>query len=194
MMDETETLDRTDEWIETASGGKFHFLLPDSDSIRIKDIAHALSMIVRYTGHCKEFYSVAEHSVLCADYLERQDHPERVQLIGLLHDAAEAYISDLSKPLKQFLPQYRILEKRIQSAIWKKFLTGPPDSAECQAVEYADAVLLATEAKKLMPSGGEIWTLPADADPERIVIHCWPWQETVWQFTHRFRTLNAAKG
>lgn len=95
--------------IKTRSGIYIDLLDPDPKHIIIEDIAFALSNICRFTGHCN-FYSVAEHSINVCNNLE-----EEYKFCGLMHDATEAYLSDISTPLKQLLPEY----KRIELNMWK---------------------------------------------------------------------------
>ncbi len=109
------------DWIQTYTGRKFFPLDPDPEMICIEDIAHSLSQLCRYNGHSKIFYSVAQHSLvlsreLCSGW--------QYALMALLHDASEAYLSDLPRPLKMH-PQfafYRKAESRLQSMIYDRFL------------------------------------------------------------------------
>jgi hypothetical protein len=135
--------DDKDFWIQTFTGKQFYPLNPEESEYCIEDIAHALSNICRFTGHCHQFYSVAQHSVLVSELLS----PE-LALAGLLHDASEAYITDIARPLKH-LPEfegYRRIEKRTEDAIFKIFgvVNGHhPD------IKGMDALLLRNEAKCL---------------------------------------------
>lgn len=131
-----------DAWIQTFSGKAFFPFDPRPDQIDIEDIAHALSNICRFTGHTDIFYSVAEHSVRVARLVE----PE-YRLAALLHDASEAYLSDISAPIKPFLPDYVALEKRIEKAIAYRF--SLPYSMH-PSIKEADRVMLHTEAKFFM--------------------------------------------
>ncbi len=140
-----------ESYIETVSGRKFYFLAPKPEDFDIEDIAHALSMNCRYTGHCSRFYSVAEHSILVSEIL-----PPQLQLAGLLHDASEAYITDVASPIKQHLPDYQKMEDRIMSALATRFGIEYPLHP---AVKYADLVMLSTEAWNLLPSQGNSWNL-----------------------------------
>jgi len=85
-------------FLPTCSGRRVHLLNPSPDEIAIEDIAHALSHACRFAGHVPSYYSVAQHSVLVSELLD-----ERTALWGLLHDASEAYLHDLTRPLKRAL-------------------------------------------------------------------------------------------
>ena len=128
--------------IITASGKEIDFLNPISADISINDIAFALSHLCRYTGHTAEFYSVAQHSLLVSYAV-----PEEYALQGLLHDAAEAYLGDVSSPLKSLLPDYQAIEKKLEKLIWTTF--GLNDELH-QSVKDADMLLLRSEAKDLL--------------------------------------------
>ena len=133
------------EYIVTYSGKKFFFDRPTPESICIEDIAHALSQLCRWTGHSKRFYSVAEHSFRVS--VECPKHPLR----ALLHDASEAYIADISRPLKVLIgPLYRPIEERIENAIYARFGLKEATVAEMEEVKRIDNVVLATEARDLM--------------------------------------------
>ena len=137
--------------ILTHSGISFNLLEPDPDLIEIEDIAHALSHLCRFTGHTKCFYSVAEHSVLVSLYV-----PPQFGLEALLHDAAEAYIGDVSSPLKAQLHEYRNIEFKLDQAIRKRFGL-PPKQSPC--IKQADLIMLATEKRDLMPAHLDDWAL-----------------------------------
>lgn len=146
-------------YIETYSGKKFWFLDPTDDMFDIDDIAHALSLNCRYTGHCREFYSVAEHSLLCAAIVLNTINDEdpdtlKLALTALLHDASEAYVTDLASPLKAHMPEYKEIEDGVQKALATKYdLPYPfPD-----IIHDADRIALKFEAEKLMVSKGEGW-------------------------------------
>lgn len=131
-------------WIQTFRGLRFHHLDPQPDDICIEDIAHALSNLCRFAGHTREFYSVAQHSVLASKCC-----PDRDALWGLLHDAAEAYCVDVPRPLKHMpgMEPYRATEDAIMQVIADKFgLPWPqPDS-----VKWADETVLFTEKRDLL--------------------------------------------
>lgn len=150
-----------DPWIRTFGGKEFHFKNIDPDSILLTDIAHSLSLNCRFTGHLKEFYSVAEHclwvSVFSFNFakagisgktLPMNDYEAaRVSLYGLMHDAAETYVTDLNKPAKTMLPDYQELEKKVERAIFDKFKLP---FEQPYIVKYADNTMLMAEAATLL--------------------------------------------
>lgn len=133
---------RHGDFIGTYSGGRFWPLDPRPEDVRIEDIAHALSMVCRFTGHCARFYSVAEHSVLVSRLTPTDT------LAGLLHDAAEAYVADVSSPVKRSeeFAAYRDIEDRIQRVIFARFGLAPDISED---VHLTDRLLGAGEARVL---------------------------------------------
>lgn len=139
-----------ENWVETRSGKRVSVQNPQPDQFDIKDIAYALSNTCRFNGHCAGFYSVAEHSVAVALRL-----PRNLRLAGLLHDATEAYLGDIPSPIKQFLPDYKVIEERFETALEKAF--GLDDFPDRAAVKEADIDALFTEAHFLIPSQGKDW-------------------------------------
>lgn len=131
-------------WIQIYSGKKFFPLDPNENDLNIEDIAHALSNQCRFAGHVREFYSVAQHSVL----VSLDCCPENA-LAGLLHDASEAYLVDLPRPLKQSggFEFYNEAERNLMAAIERKFgLTG-----HCwQSIHESDMRVFAAECRDLM--------------------------------------------
>lgn len=119
------TIEQNKNCITTWSGQWFDILKPEAYEFDIEEIAHALSNICRYTGHVNKFYSVAEHSVLVSRIVE-----PRFALVGLLHDAGEAYLGDVSSPLKALLPEYKKIEQSVESAIANYFELPFPFPAE----------------------------------------------------------------
>lgn len=144
------------DFIETASGTRFRPLAPVVDDIHIEDIAHALSHQCRFSGHVAAHYSVAEHSVRVAELLQRRGESRYVQLWGLLHDASEAYLVDIPSPLKctPVFEAYREAEARLMVAVCVRFRMQLEEPA---AVKTADADLVATEARDLMPFVAPHW-------------------------------------
>lgn len=173
-------------WIETFSGKAFHLLDPRPEDICIEDIAHALSNQCRWTGHTSRFYSTAEHSVFVARLCTL---PAR--LAGLLHDASEAYLSDLSRPVKHCTPVgeiYRELEAKIQSAINLRFgITEVPPE-----VKMADDTMLITEKVQLMTNlpwdSEEEWQVTAKRAAD-VVLPCWSPKEAEKEFLDEFERV-----
>lgn len=129
-------------WIQTFTGRQFWLLEPDPSDVCIEDIAHALSLQCRFNGHVKRFYSVADHSIRVSRIV-----PPEMALVGLMHDAAEAYIGDMVKPLKMEMGRFQEVEVEVWRAIALAFdlpLKIPPE------VKHADLVMLATEARDLL--------------------------------------------
>jgi 5'-deoxynucleotidase YfbR-like HD superfamily hydrolase len=107
--------------INTVSGIEVNLLDPIPSQISIEDIAHSLAYQCRFAGHVKRFYSVAQHSVVVAAMA-----PDALKKYALLHDAAEAYLQDVTAPLKQIWgPAYKLLEERFMKVISKKFDLDP---------------------------------------------------------------------
>ena len=135
-------------FITTFTGKRFYFFNVTPDDIDIEDIIHSLSNACRYNGHCNRFYSVAEHSLLTAAIA-----PSEYVLEALLHDAAEAYITDIPRPLKQLLNEYTDglisnMEEHIMTAIHSKFGIESHGDMHAQ-VKMADNSALFVESNYL---------------------------------------------
>jgi hypothetical protein len=158
----SEEFNPEEAWIQTFSGVRFTPTNPNYESIVIQDIAHALSMQCRFSGHVKRFYSVAQHSVLVSYLCDSSD-----RLWGLLHDATEAYLIDVPSPLKRSgkFGAYIEFEKIMQEAICKRFNLP---MAEPPSVKIADGLMLATEARDLMSPLREDWITNIKPIPLKI--------------------------
>ena len=164
------------------SGNYFDLLDPASSRFELSDIAHGLAMTCRFAGQCSRFYSVAEHS-WHASFLVSEEY----KLAALMHDAAEAFIGDVTRPLKQLLPEYRAIEKRIEAVIDDRYmLAGECDGAEVKA---ADLALLAAEQAQLMPAHDDTWAALAGVRPAPINIRLWSPAEAEVAWLTRFATL-----
>jgi hypothetical protein len=152
---------RKGDWTQTFSNRKFWPLDPRADEVYIEDIAHALSMLCRFNGHCERFYSVAEHSV----WVSRECDPKDA-LWGLLHDACETWIVDLTRPVKKSIPQYCDIEEALMIAVCVRFglRVGMPAS-----VRRADDAILADEAQQIMGSLSDTWVLPQPPSGRKIL-------------------------
>jgi len=142
--------------IELVSGRFLDLSAPDPSTIALEDVAWGLSHTCRFAGQCHELYTVCEHSLLVASRLEWLGHDRAVCMAGLHHDDAEAFIGDMTQPLKNLLPEYKAIEASVFAAVVEALgLDGLP--FDDLVVKDADAWALAQEAYWLMPSRGETW-------------------------------------
>lgn len=139
--------------IRTFTGKVFDIKILDPKSICIEDIAHALAFTPRFGGHLKEFYSVAQHSILVSNLLENTDQ----ELAALLHDASEAYLGDVPSPIKKLLPDYKVLENNLSKVLAKKFKIKYPYHP---LIKEADKNLLSLEWDSFFMNVGllDYWT------------------------------------
>lgn len=145
------------DYIRTSSGVKFYPLNPDPQGILIEDIAHALSLLCRGNGHVKVFFSVGQHCIHCAKEAEQRGYSTRLILACLLHDASEAYLSDITRPVKQHLQDYCRYEKHLLEVIYKKFLGSPLSQEEQKLVKIIDDDMLYYDLRDLLnESVGEL--------------------------------------
>ena len=138
-------------YITTVSGIHFYPLNPHPDDINTDDIAHALSLICRANGHFKYFYSVAQHCIACANEAIARGYSWEVILGSLLHDASEAYLCDVTRPVKKHIPQYLQAEEKLQEVIWKRFIGRELTDAEKKLIFEIDDDILSMEFHLLMP-------------------------------------------
>jgi uncharacterized protein len=174
-------------WICTFTGKRFHVTDPSIDEICIEDIAHALAMMCRFSGHVRDFYSVAEHSVHMS-YLVPPEHAFE----ALMHDASEAYIVDIPRPLK-YSPEmsgYSAIEERVQGLINQKF--GLPNEMT-PIVKHYDNVMLVTEQSKIRnhPDVLKLMIKNIGVEPDpNIPIRCWNPHMAKTNFLMRFNQLS----
>lgn len=116
----------------------FDALNPSMEDIRIADIAHALSMLTRANGHFPRFFSVGQHSIQCCREALARNYSPRVAMACLLHDASEAYISDITRPVKKYMTMYLQIEDQLQSMIFEKFLGSSLEEEEAVLVDNID--------------------------------------------------------
>ena len=158
--------DRKGDWIQTFTGKQFWPLDPRPEEIDIRDIAHSLSNQCRFSGHCNYFYSVAEHSVRVSRLL-----PQKYKLWGLLHDASEAYLVDLPRPIKLHSilgDEYRVIEANLMDCLCIKFGIT---SVEPLEIKEADNIMLMTEQRDLMGKPPAPWS--DTAKPDKDIICPW---------------------
>ena len=188
-MSTPTTTERIGDWMQTRSGIRFYPFDPRPEEVHIEDIAAALSKMCRFNGHCVRYYSVAEHSVRVSRICDPQD-----ALWGLLHDAAEAYVGDMIRPIKrhQQLGAYREIEYEVMEAIIERFGLvnhGIWAHEMPYSVREADEVMLATEARDLMDvrDWDSYSELVVKALPEPVVG--WSPADAEQQFLRRFHEL-----
>ena len=161
-------------WIQSYTGMKVHPLNLRPEQIRIEDIAHALSLQCRFAGHVRQLYSVGEHSVRIAAQLQREGRKAQECLWGLLHDASEAYIQDITRPVKrsEIMKGYRELEERTMKTICAKFGL-PAEQPDC--VTEADQRILVTEKRDLLGPSPDLWT-----EEQGLPVEPYPWKIEPW--------------
>jgi hypothetical protein len=168
------------DWMQTFTGKQFFPLDPRPEDIDPQDIARALAMQCRFNGHVRKFYSVAEHCVLLSNAVSEEN-----ALWALLHDATEAYVGDMVRPLKKHMPEYIANEDKLMGVIAQRFgLKGeiPPE------VHWADSRILLTERDALMMPSKHKWAVD-DLDPLPVKINSWRPNEAEVEYLIRLREL-----
>jgi uncharacterized protein len=173
-------------WMQTYSGIAFDYNSNDCSQITIEDIAAHLSKICRFNGACKEFYSVAQHSVLVAKDLKYLGYDIKHQLYGLLHDAAEAYVGDIVRPFKsEYMSNFedKILV-RILSALG---LSKRESLSYKETIKHSDNRLLITEKHQLMAIPQRDWEF--EYEPSPIIIKPLSWKRSNKMFLFHYNKL-----
>ena len=137
-------------YITTYTGKHFDPIQPEPGLFDLTDISHALSLLCRGNGHMKHFYSVAQHSIACAEEAKARGYSARVQLGCLLHDASECYMSDVPTPFKKKLPEYEMQEDRLLRMIFEKYLGSDLTKEELDLVKEIDHTMLLYDLKELL--------------------------------------------
>lgn len=176
------TEERHGDWNQTFLGKKFWCLDPRPEEVFLEDIAHSLSNMCRFAGHVNDFYSVSQHSVLVSENVPPED-----ALWGLLHDASEAYLVDVPRPLKiqPEMSLYREAEARLMVAICQRF--GLPIE-EPESVKIADKRMVTTEKRDLLVDGPGRWKNVTT--PYEFVIEPWLPEKAKAVFLKRYAELN----
>jgi hypothetical protein len=185
--DETENLmasapARKGNWMQTFIGRQFWPADPRADEIDIRDIAHALSMQCRYAGHCTQFYSVAEHCVLLANAIPEQ------KLWALLHDASEAYLVDVPRPVKPSLTGYAALEDRIMAQVAIQFNLLPFTVTPAIVKDYDFRMLVDEKAQNMRP--GLRWGSIDGLDPVGVTLQFWTPEQAENEFLRVYFDLS----
>lgn len=168
-------------WIQLASGTAFFLDNVDNNEYHILDIAHALANQCRFGGHVSSFYSIAEHSVHCSYLVPRQ-----YALTALLHDASEAYLVDIPRPLKAMLPEYCKIEDRVMRNIARVFGIEYPFP---KAIKDVDIEMLFAERNKLIGPPVYPWIGENDVIPADVDIQCWYPHDAELEFLSRYYEL-----
>ena len=169
----------------TASGKYYNFFEPQNYTFDIEAMASSLSKLCRWTGNCKEFFSIAQHSVIVS-YLVPPEHA----MAGLLHDGIESVMGDCSTPLKLLFPLYKELEYAAEKEMFSQF--GIPFPMH-PSVKQADLVSLATERRDLMPPCGN-WLVLEGVEPMKQTIWPLPPKQAQELFLKRYYELKALQG
>lgn len=163
-------------WIQTYTGRQFHVMEPRAQEVHREDIAHALSLLCRFNGHVDRFYSVAEHCFILSHVVS-----PKAALWALLHDAAEAYVGDMTRPLKQQMQsfidvEFAVILRIIEHFKLTEWFANGALTDEVQEVHEADARILLNERAALMPRATHNWSVdglePLDLAESPIVG--WP--------------------
>ncbi len=174
---------RLGDWMQTFTGRQFWPLDPRAEEVALEDVAHSLAHQCRFAGHCRVFYSVAEHSVRVSRIVS-----PAAALWGLLHDASEAYLVDLPRPVKRHSAigeHYCTAEALVQRAVCERFRLPLEEPAE---IKNADNVVLMTEARDIMSAPPSPWREIATKPLDEVIV---PWSpmEAKETFLRRFYEL-----
>jgi hypothetical protein len=175
---------KKDAWIETYTGRRFNVFEPDIRNINIMDIAHSLSMCTRFNGHLNQYYSVAEHSIYVSELV-----PKEFALAGLLHDASEAYLSDVPRPIKAMIPEIKLIENNVITLIFKKY--GVTEYSDI--ITYIDRSLCLTEAVQSNMNTYDWIEGSDDYDLQNITLSYLPWSIAKQDFLNLFDKLTRGK-
>ena len=186
-------------WMLTASGNTFDLQWLRAEEVCIEDIAHSLAIQNRFHGHTLRPYSVAEHSLLVVEIMERDmgiTEPGAL-LAGLTHDAHEAYCSDLSTPMKRVIgPAWEACEARIQHAVRGALGVLAVSAGWRHEVHHADMVALATERRDVLPRSEALWLALTGIEPTECVRlgsrACLGWEHWRQAFLDKWNELAAA--
>lgn len=178
------------DWIQTFSGLAFYPLGPATEDILAADIAHSLAMQCRYNGHVRRFYSVAEHCVLMCDWIlashRDADEARELALWALLHDAAEAYIGDMVRPLKLQMPDFIALDEKVTTAVARRFALCEAEIPA--AVKLADSRILLDERAALIGASTHPWSIDG-LEPLGVRIRGWEPAIAKWEYIARLKDL-----
>lgn len=173
--------------MQTYAGVQFWPLDPRPEEIVWQDIASALSKMCRFGGHTHTFYSVAEHCVLMSRWIEDKTGDRKLALAALLHDAAEAYVGDMVRPLKQHMPDFKAVEQRLMDMIAMK--VGLNDIYPGEVREADNRILLDERKAVLGPKPAEWFQDIEGIEPLGVHIEALPWWRARYEWAARLQGL-----
>ena len=173
--------------IKVSAGHYVDLANPDPSTIEVKSIAAALSKVCRFGGHCPQFYSVAEHCIHATALACSEGHTGDALIAVFLHDATEAYIGDMVKPLKVTMPQYGEAEQRIEAAIQAAF--GVDFSKWMDVIKRFDRAMLKAEKVTMWPEDTEKWAGFSEIEDRVVKFQFWEPSQAEMQFLAMARTL-----
>ena len=178
-------------YLQTVSGRWVNPFDPDPDQIELGDISRALANQCRFGGHCRTFYSVAQHCVIVSELIEAQGGSAEDALAALMHDAAEAYLGDLPHPIKhrsRLGAAFREAEQPLERTIRNRFAIANSSAA----IKVIDRALLATERRAF---SAERWDWPelAGVEPLDLKLEAWSPDDAAEAFLARFEELDARR-
>jgi hypothetical protein len=178
--------------LQTVSGRWVNPFDPDPAQLDAGDIARALANLCRFGGHCRSFYSVAQHSVIVSELVEQRGGDAEDAFAALMHDATEAYLGDMPHPIKHRSPlgaAFKAAEEHLEQAIRDRFDIKP----DIPEIKRVDRALLATERRAF---SGEDWHWPEleGVEPLDLELTAWPPDEAARRFAERYAALDARRG
>jgi len=178
-------------FLQTVSGRRVNPFDPDPSQIDPDDIARALANVCRFGGHCRAFYSVAQHSVIVSELVEQRGGDAEDVFAALMHDATEAYLGDMPHPIKHRSPlgaAFKAAEDHLEAVIRERFGIKP----DVPEIKRADRALLATERRAL---SAENWHWPEldGVEPLELELTAWAPDEAARAFSARFAELDARR-
>jgi hypothetical protein len=186
FMDKT----KKGSWLQTITGKRVSVLAPQPEEIFIEDIIPSISKQCRFNGHCNVFYSVAQHCVLGAQFALHHWKSKDVAKEFLLHDATEAYMGDLIRPVKVMLPEFGVVEAGFWKAISSKFGLPFEHTEKCQLL---DNIMVTWEKRDLLPQS-EVWpNLPDITEYNLSVIDGWSWEDSMYNYELMYGRLFSAE-
>ena len=183
---DTDTKYKAVSYIETYTGRAFFPLEPSGNDVSVIDIAHHLSQQCRYSGATQWFYSTAQHCCLLADYVQSKGGSPLDCYQMLMHDAPEAYLVDMPRPVKQFMPQFRVWDKAINNVIREWLGLGDLPIPPWQ--DDLDSRIIVDERAQVMSDSGNDWG--HDLEPLGVVIEPWVSAMAEQQFLMRYATYS----